>query len=279
MGKMPGVPVSPRSDIYGFGRTLCYALFQTPQPLMRHWRTLPPALAELLESCLEEDPKQRPADMAAVIEVLDRLAGVEARKVPAPAVPPVGGDRRQELAVLTTQVTGCTKCPPLARSRRHAVMGAGPLSPGLFFVGEAPGADEDASGRPFVGASGQLFGQLLNEVGVARDAVWITNALKCKPPGRKGEEREFQNCRDHLQREIEVVQPKVIVCLGLPASQSLLRTTSAMAALRGRVLDYRGTPVVCTYHPAYLLRNPDQRNRQAVLSDLRLALKQVANRK
>src|SRR5437588_9069002 len=100
MVKLPGVPVAPHSDVYGFARTLCYALFQTPQPLMRHWRGLPPALAELLESCLEEEPKQRPAGFAEVLQVLDRLAGSPSGAQPAapakPAEPGAGGDRRRE---------------------------------------------------------------------------------------------------------------------------------------------------------------------------------------
>ena len=283
MGKLQGVSVGPRSDVYGFARTLCYALFQTPQPLMRHWRGLPPALAELLESCLEEDPKQRPANFSDVLEVLDRIAGVPAPALPATApaaVAPASGEgeeaRRRELAVLSGQVAGCTRCQSLVRSRRNAVFGAGPLSADLFLIGEAPGAEEDRDARPFIGPSGQLLVDLLREVGVDRNRVFLTNALKCRPPGRKGEPRELSNCREHLLREIEVVRPKAIVCLGLAASQTLLNTTEAMARLRGRVQRFRDTPVVCTYHPAYLMHNPSPQNRQALLDDLRLALRQVA---
>jgi DNA polymerase len=283
MGKLSGVAVGPRSDVYGFARTMCFALFQTPQPLMRHWRSLPPALAELLEACLEEDPKQRPPDFAAVLQVLDRIAGVSAPASAGPSPPTslTGGargevePRRRELAVLAGQVRGCTLCSTLARSRQNAVFGAGILSPDLFFVGEAPGAEEDREGRPFVGPSGQLLLRLLGEVGVDGDRVFLTNALKCRPPGRKGEPRELNNCREHLLREIEIVQPRVIVCLGLPASQTLLNTMEAMGRLRGRVMRFRNIPVVCTYHPAYLLRNPVPQNQEAVLSDLRLALRQV----
>lgn len=283
--------VGPSADVYGFGRTLCFGLFQTPQPLLRHWRSLPAALAELLESCLEEDPKQRPAGFPAVLEGLERVGRpsgpkpVEAPPRPTPAetnaapaspAPAKVEDRRRELSVLGSQVGACTRCPPLARSRQHAVAGVGPVGADLFFVGEAPGFEEDRAGRPFIGPSGILVNQLLDEIGVDRSKVYITNALKCKPPsGRKGEPAELQNCRAHLLREIEIVQPRVIVCLGLPASQSLLNTASSMAALRGRVLRFEKVPVVCTYHPAYLLRNPDERNRQAVLSDLRLAQRQI----
>jgi uracil-DNA glycosylase family 4 len=279
MGKLQGVGVGPPSDVYGFARTLCYALFQTPQPLMRHWRTLPPALAELLESCLEEDPKQRPSSFVGVLEVLDRIAGVSPSK-PEPKPEPAGDadGRKRELAVLSSQVLACTRCPQLARARQHAVPGAGPMSADLFFIGEAPGAEEDRAGRPFIGPSGQLLLQLLAEVGADRNRVFLTNALKCRPPGRKAEPGELSNCREHLLREIEIVRPRVIVCLGAPASQTLLSTTDFIGRLRGRLHDFRGTPVVCTYHPAYLMRNQTPQNRQALLSDLRLALRQAQTR-
>ncbi len=308
MGKRPG-SVGPTADVYGFARTLCYALFQTPQPLLRHWRALPATLAELLESCLEEDPKQRPAGFADVLGVFDRLEGRQsapqsgtnsprtaeipttqeasretrtssaqptpAEPAPQETAPSQGGDRRRELNVLAGQVHSCTRCSALARARQNAVFGVGPLGADLFLIGEAPGFEEDRSGRPFLGASGILINQLLEEIGIDRSKVFLTNALKCKPPGRKGEPAELSNCRAHLVREIEIVQPRAIVCLGLPASQSLLNTASSMAALRGRMMKFQNFPVVCTYHPAYLLRNPDERNRKAVLSDLRLAHKQM----
>jgi DNA polymerase len=276
MGKLSSTAVGPRSDVYGFGRTMCYALFQTPQPLMRHWRALPPRLAELLESCLEEDPRGRPADFAAVLEVLDRIAGVAPKAAAVPQGPPGSvEDRRQGLAVLGQAVTSCTRCAAIAKARKNAVPGAGPLSADLFFVGESPGAEEDRSGKPFVGASGQLFDQILTELGIRREQTFVTNALKCKPPGRKPEQAELTNCGEHLRREVELVRPKVIVCLGGVAARAVLNTTASMASLRGKVHDYHGTPVICTYHPAYLLRDPTPHNRQAVLEDLRLARKQV----
>jgi DNA polymerase len=150
----------------------------------------------------------------------------------------------------------------------------------LFFIGEAPGAEEDRSGRPFVGPSGQLLMQLLIEAGVDRNRIFLTNALKCRPPGyRKGEPHELANCREHLLRELEIVKPRIIVCLGLPASQALLNTTEPMGQLRGRVRRFQGTPVICTYHPAYLMRNQSPQNRQAILSDLRLAHREAQARK
>jgi uracil-DNA glycosylase family 4 len=286
MGKLPGVSVGPTSDIFGFGRTCCYALFQTPQPLMRHWRSLPADLAELLEACLEEKPEQRPQELGHVLAVLDRLGSAAAPATPpvaapapavAPAAPPgVNEGRRQELAVLAKQVASCTRCPVLTRSRQRTVYGVGPLDPDLCFVGEAPGADEDRTGQPFVGAGGQVFNQLLAELGIDRSSVYITNLIKCRPPGnRKPEPAEVQNCREHLLRELEVVRPRSIVCLGGSAAQGLLGTAEHIGKLRGRIHDYRGLPVLCTYHPAFLLPGRSPEKKSEVIADLRLLLRRL----
>jgi uracil-DNA glycosylase family 4 len=287
MGKLSGVSVGPMSDIFGFARTCCYALFQTPQPLMRHWRSLPPELAELLEACLEEKPDQRPQELGRVLAVLDRLAGAVAPQpppaAPAPApIPPATGAgpgsdvRRQELTVLAQKVASCTRCSVLARSRQRTVYGVGPIDAEICFVGEAPGADEDRSGQPFVGAGGQLFNSLLREVGLERSSVYVTNLIKCRPPGnRKPEPAEMQNCREHLLRELETVRPRSIVCLGASAAQGLLATTEHIGRLRGRLHDYRGLPVLCTYHPAYLLPGRSPEKKSDVLADLRLLLRRL----
>jgi uracil-DNA glycosylase family 4 len=304
MGKLPGVAVAPYSDVYGFARTCCYALFGTPQPLMRHWRGLPAGLAELLESCLEEKPDARPQDFGKVLAALEQLrspapapaswadaarplaemAGlgsvfsvleqaVAAPAAPAPPAPPAGEARRQELEVVSQQVAACTRCAALVRSRSRTVFGAGPVEPELCFIGEAPGADEDRTGQPFVGAGGQVLNQLLREAGIERSAVYITNLLKCRPPNnRKPEPAEVQNCRAHLVRELEVVRPKAIICLGAPASQGLLGTSEFIGRLRGRVHDFNGTPVVCTYHPAFLLPGRSPERKGDVIADIRLAL-------
>jgi uracil-DNA glycosylase family 4 len=279
MGKLPGVAVSPASDVYGFARTCCYALFQTPQPLMRHWRGLPHQLAELLESCLEEQPANRPQGFADVLSVLDRFAGV-----PAPAVPQAplaeAEPRRHELQVLAQRVAGCTRCNTLARARTQTVFGAGPPDAEICLIGEAPGADEDRTGKPFVGAAGQVLTQLLSDAGIPRDKAYITNLIKCRPPGnRKPEPLEIQNCREHLLRELELVRPRGIVCLGASAAQGLLGTTEFIGRLRGRLHDFRGTPVLCTYHPAFLLPGRSPEKKSDVLSDLQLLLRRLRGEK
>jgi uracil-DNA glycosylase family 4 len=285
MGRLSGVSVGPMSDVFGFARTCCYALFGTPQPLLRHWRSLPPDLAELLESCLEEKPDLRPQEFGRVLAVLDRLAGAAAPPpqpaavVPA-APPPTAGPgsetRRQELTVLAQKVAGCTRCPPLAAARTRTVYGVGPLDPEICFIGEAPGADEDRSGQPFVGAGGQLLNELLREVGIDRAQVYVTNLIKCRPPGnRKPEPAEAQNCREHLQRELKTVRPRSIVCLGASAAQGLLGTTENIGRLRGRLHDVNGIPVLCTYHPAFLLPGRSPEKRRDVIGDLRLLLRRL----
>jgi uracil-DNA glycosylase family 4 len=289
LGKVPGAAVGPASDVYGFGRTCCYALFQTPQPLPRHWRMLPEPLAELLECCLEERPEQRPQDFGAVLQRLGAL--VPARRRPAVslqvAAPPAAVARRpvaemtreereQELAALADQVGRCTRCPPLARSRSRTVFGVGPLDPDICFVGEAPGADEDRAGEPFVGPAGQVLNELLRAVGLRRQDAYILNLLKCRPPGNRTPlPGELANCREYLDRQIDLVRPRALCALGGSAAQALLGTTGPLGHRRGRLHDYRGTPVLCTYHPAFLLPGRSPERRRDVIEDLKMLLRRL----
>jgi uracil-DNA glycosylase family 4 len=293
MGKLPGVAVRPYSDIYGFARTCCFALFQTPQPLFKHWRSIPGHLAELLESCMEDQPTQRPQDFKTV---MDRLAPAEkSQAAPAPAqgsvtLPVVGQpapsskpvaemtrqEREQELAALVGRVSSCTRCTQLARSRTQTVFGEGPLDPDLCMVGEAPGADEDFQGKTFVGAAGQILNSIMAELGIRREDVYITNVLKCRPPGnRTPSATETTNCRDYLERQLELVRPKYIIALGGCASQNLLNTTQTIGRLRGRLHDYKGIPLLCTYHPAFLLPTRSPLKKKDVLEDIKIVLKQM----
>lgn len=281
MGRLPGSGVGPPADVYGFARTCCAALFGTPQPLMRHWRSVPADLAELLESCLEEQPSNRPQGFADVLTVLDRLGGVAppasvpTPPVPAAPLPPAtdGDDRRRSLELVAQGVASCTRCPPLARARTQTVFGDGTVGAEICFVGEAPGADEDRTGKPFVGAAGRVLAELLSGLGLARSQVYITNLLKCRTPGnRKPEAVEMRNCREHLLRELDLVKPRSIVCLGASAAQGLLGTAEPIGRLRGRLHDFRGIPVLCTFHPAFLLPGRAPEKRSDVLADLRLLL-------
>ncbi len=187
--------------------------------------------------------------------------------------------RRQALEVLAGQVAGCSRCSELFSSRTQTVFGHGPLSPEVCFIGEAPGGDEDAQGLPFVGAAGQLLNRIIVACGMKREEVYVCNILKCRPPGnRTPRPDEAGHCREYLERQLELVAPKFICTLGGCAAQNLLQTTQSLGKLRGRFHDYKGIPVLCTYHPAYLLphRSPDKQTelqrKRAVWDDMKLLL-------
>jgi len=168
--------------------------------------------------------------------------------------------RRQALSVLAECVASCARCTELASTRTQTVFGVGKMDPELCFVGEAPGADEDAKGEPFVGAAGQLLNRIIAACGMKREEVYICNILKCRPPGnRLSLPDEAANCREYLEKQIELIRPRFICALGACAAQNLLSTKLSIGKLRGQFQDYRGIPVLCTYHPAYLLRNPASR--------------------
>jgi DNA polymerase len=159
---------------------------------------------------------------------------------------------------LEANVRACTLCA-LHRTRTQTVFGVGRRDAPLFVIGEAPGADEDRQGEPFVGRAGQLLNAMLRSIGLARAEVYIANILKCRPPNnRDPEQSESASCTRYLERQIELVQPRVLLAVGRIAAQWLLQTDSPIGRVRGRALRYgaRNTPLVVTYHPAYLLRSP-----------------------
>jgi uracil-DNA glycosylase len=185
--------------------------------------------------------------------------------------------RRQELQVLAEEVKKCTRCAGLCSTRTQTVFGSGRPGVELCFVGEAPGADEDAQGLPFVGAAGQLLTKIIEACGLKRDDVYICNTLKCRPPGNRTPlPNETANCREYLERQIRLVQPKFICALGGSAANSLLGTSpGGLGKLRGRMHDFKGIPVLVTYHPAYLLphRSPDKK--KDVWEDMKFLLTQM----
>jgi len=188
--------------------------------------------------------------------------------------------RRRDLTVLTERVAGCTRCAELASSRTQTVFGVGKLDPEVCFVGEAPGADEDAQGEPFVGAAGQLLSRIIAAMGFRREDVYICNILKCRPPrNRKPETAEANNCREYLDRQLEIVRPRHLCALGATPATYLLGTSRSIRSLRGTVHRYKGIPVVVTYHPAYLLlghRSTDEQEirerKKLVWEDMKLLL-------
>jgi uracil-DNA glycosylase family 4 len=151
----------------------------------------------------------------------------------------------------------CTRCK-LHKARTHIVFGVGSMKAELVFVGEGPGHDEDIKGEPFVGRAGKLLTQMIEAMGLRREDVYICNVVKCRPPeNRLPEKDEISTCSPFLFRQIDVIRPKVICCLGSCASQTLLQTTQGISRFRGEWFDFRGSKLIATYHPAYLLRNPN----------------------
>lgn len=171
------------------------------------------------------------------------------------------GDGAAALAALRAEIGDCTRCVLHTLGRRQVVFGVGNPDADLMFVGEAPGGDEDIKGEPFVGAAGQLLTKIIEAISLRREDVYIANVIKCRPPGNRNPEPiEVQTCSPFLLRQIETVRPRVIVCLGAFAAQTLLGTDAPISRLRGRVHDWRdGIQLVPTFHPAYLLRSPEKK--------------------
>jgi len=175
------------------------------------------------------------------------------------------------LAALRDEIGDCRRCK-LCRGRANVVFGVGNPAASLMIVGEGPGADEDAQGEPFVGRAGQKLNEMIRAIGLERKDVYIANVVKCRPPGnRDPEPDEVGTCSPFLFRQIEAIGPKVIVTLGSPATKTLLDTKAGITSLRGRWGQFRGIPVMPTFHPAYLLRKYTVENRQAVFEDLKAA--------
>jgi len=187
---------------------------------------------------------------------------------PAVAAESLGWDELREC------VAGCTRCE-LSQSRTNTVFGVGNTDADWLIIGEAPGAEEDRRGEPFVGRAGQLLDQMLFAIGQSRDSVFIANILKCRPPNnRDPKPDEAAACRAYLERQIELLRPKIILAVGKIAAQNLLGSTDPVGRMRGRPHQFGGIPLVVTYHPAYLLRSPSQK--QKSWSDLCLATRLVA---
>jgi len=178
---------------------------------------------------------------------------------------------RETLADIKADIgDDCRRCKLHKLGRKQVVFGVGSPDADLMFVGEAPGADEDEQGIPFVGRAGQLLTKIIEAIGLTRDDVYIANVIKCRPPqNRNPEQDEVDTCEPFLFRQIDTIKPKVIVALGTFAARALLRTLDPISRLRGRVYDYRGAKLIPTFHPAYLLRNPA--SKRDVWEDMKVA--------
>ena len=184
----------------------------------------------------------------------------------------------ETLPIVRADLGECTRCK-LHSTRNKIVFGDGSAAAQLVFIGEGPGADEDAQGLPFVGRAGKLLTQMIEAMGLKREQVYICNVVKCRPPGnRQPEKDEVDACSPFLFRQLDAIGPKVIVCLGATAFQTLLQTTRSISHYRGQWLDFRGYKMLATYHPAYLLRNPAAKgdvwkDLQKVMAELGLEVK------
>jgi uracil-DNA glycosylase family 4 len=169
-------------------------------------------------------------------------------------------DQAEALAAVRAFIGDCTRCKLSGLGRKQVVFGTGNPNADLMFVGEAPGADEDEQGVPFIGRAGQLLTKIIEAIGMQRDDVYIANVIKCRPPGnRNPEPDEVATCEPFLAQQIDIVKPRVIVALGTFAAHLLLRTDAPISRIRGVIHEYRGASLIPTFHPAYLLRSPDRK--------------------
>ena len=199
----------------------------------------------------------------------------ETASIPSPATRLSSPEKVAAFAALRERALACVKCANLASSRKNVVFGVGSIDAQLMFVGEAPGADEDEQGEPFVGKAGQLLTKIIQATGLSRADVYIANILKCRPdtPGQSAGNRkptpdEMATCIPYLHEQIDLIQPKVIVALGATAVEGLLGKSLGITKLRGTWKTYRGTPLMPTYHPAYLLRNQAMSEKRRVWEDM-----------
>jgi uracil-DNA glycosylase len=184
-------------------------------------------------------------------------------------------DLETAMAELRQRASACLKCPHLVKSRKNVVFGVGDIHAQLMFVGEAPGADEDAQGEPFVGAAGQLLTRIIKTMGLSRETVYIANILKCRPdtPGQSSGNRkptgdEMKTCLPYLLEQIDLIRPKVLVALGATAIEGLLGASGGIGKLRGKFQTFRNIPLMPTFHPAYLLRNQALSEKRKVWEDM-----------
>jgi len=224
-----------------------------------------------------EEPEEIPAAVAAAPEIPRMPKAPVLPILEEPSAPVVPKDKAAALQAIRDDIGDCTRCT-LAAGRNKLVFGDGDPNARLMFVGEGPGADEDAQGLPFVGRAGQLLNNMIAAMGLRRDQVYIANIVKCRPPqNRVPEPREANTCSPFLFRQIDVIRPEVIVALGATAATYLLGAKSPLAALRGRIRQFRGSKLIVTYHPAFLLRDP--RQKKEAWADLQIAMSELGLKK
>lgn len=238
-------------------------------------RPVDPALLQGagLQSEVGADIDGLPADIPLTQETTPIPARKAVSAVPPSTIADPPKDRAAALNLIREDIGDCTRCA-LHKGRNKIVFADGDAEARLMFVGEGPGADEDAQGLPFVGRAGQLLNNMITAMGLKREEIYIANVVKCRPPGNRTPEPEEANtCSPFLFRQIDVVRPEVIVALGATAATYLLGQRQPLAGLRGRMHSVRGTRLIVTYHPAYLLRDP--RQKKEAWADLQIAMREL----
>ena len=244
-----------------------------------------PASAERERPREQQRPAPIPTDRPrAAVPVLPKLPTF----TPPPAIPgappvgPGGSGKAAQLAALREKALACVKCDHLVQSRHGVVFGVGNPEAELMFVGEAPGADEDLQGEPFVGKAGQLLTKIIETMGFTRDQVYIANVLKCRPNmpagasgNRKPTPAEMEICLDYLKQQIDIIRPRVLVGLGATALQGLAGLTDPMNRLRGHWYEFHGIPLMATFHPSYLLHNQSLGEKRKVWEDMLMVLEKL----
>jgi uracil-DNA glycosylase len=270
-------PVSPPHDelrmLTGQLRTLLDALHVWGVQLVPGEQPPEPSTSDPSISHPSHQPEPSPVHRAADRSPSQLTASQDVEEVLIPSQQALDPLARLSLAELKTVAQQCTACP-LHRGRTHVVFGVGNPQAELMFVGEAPGRDEDLQGEPFVGRAGQLLTRIIEAIGMTRQDVYIANVIKCRPPNNRNPEAdEISRCEPYLIRQIALVKPRLIVALGTFAAQTLLQTRLPISQLRGRFHTYQGVRLMPTFHPAFLLRNPDRK--RAVWEDMQAVQREL----
>jgi uracil-DNA glycosylase family 4 len=258
MGHVKAIPVQDKGGVLKETKSFSWNTSKECDRIM-------PRLSGAMEECgpLEKKYQEIIADLRTYLEYLKEM-GIEALPLPVEAreSPRSSSPRPSNpltLEVIRNELGDCRRCK-LHRTRKTIVFGEGDTKATLMFVGEGPGFDEDVQGRPFVGRAGQLLTKIIQSIGLQRSQVYIANIVKCRPPqNRNPEPDEIDACHPFLLRQIEALQPQIICALGTFAAQTLLKTSAKITALRGQVFELDGIKVIPTYHPAFLLRNPEKK--------------------
>lgn len=267
------------SEITSVRRAIVQRLEDFQRAGLTHWKRVAPVAPEVLPAATIGSVSTKPAAPQSLIQSvpaaqnLDQVSTMPSAKRPTAAAAtqvsqPVSlapfqpldlprDERVSRLKVLADQVKGCVRCQELAQTRTQTVFGVGNPEAKILFVGEAPGADEDKQGEPFVGRAGQLLNDIIKACRLRREDIYICNVLRCRPPGnRLPSPQEAGNCREFLDGQIAIVNPEYIVCWGSTAAKNLLNSEAPIGKMRGKFYEYGRAKVICTYHPSYLLRNP-----------------------